>query len=320
MINYRKTASWFIGSLFLSSACSTTLEIDHLRSTTDVQSRQRIEIPNVPFFAQERYQCGPAALAMLLSWSGQPVTPEELKPKVYVPDQKGSFQLEMVVATRSYKRIPYELTLGWQSLIVEIKAGNPVLVLQNLGLSWFPNWHYAVVKGVDIANNEIILHSGSNENHVTNLQTFERTWQRANKWAMVVMMPDNIPASADALSYLKAISAFEKKGKLDIALQAYKASVNQWPTELIAIVGLGNVYYQLNQLEDAKIAYERAIEIDAEYAPAQNNLAQVLLDTGELDDAYDHAQIAVRTGGTHIKNYRETLKLIEERRRASHTN
>ena len=85
-------------------------------------------------------------------------------------------------------------------------------------------------------------------------------------------------------------------------------------------MGLGNVYYQLNQLEDAKIAYERAIEIDAEYAPAQNNLAQVLLDTGELDDAYDHAQIAVRTGGTHIKNYRETLKLIEERRRASHTN
>lgn len=316
MTNYRKTASCFIGGLFLLNACSTTLEIDQFRNTTDAQSRQRIEIPNVPFFAQERYQCGPAALAMLLNWSGQLVTPEELKPKVYVPERKGSFQLEMVVATRSYERIPYELTLGWQSLIDEIEAGNPVLVLQNLGMDWFPNWHYAVVKGIDIPNNEIMLHSGTTKDYVVNLETFERTWQRANKWAMVVMRPDNVPASADALSYLKAISAFENKGQLNIALLAYQAAVNQWPNELIAIMGLGNVYYQMGQLENAKTAYQQAIAIDADYAPAHNNLAQVLLDMGHLDDAHSHAQVAVQTGGIHLKNYRETLKLIERRQQA----
>jgi tetratricopeptide (TPR) repeat protein len=251
---------------------------------------------------------------MLLNWSGQQVTPEELKSKVYVPERKGSFQLEMVVATRSYQRVPYELALGWQSLIAEIEAGNPVLVLQNLGFSWFPNWHYAIVKGIDITANEIVLHSGTTENYVVNLETFERTWQRANKWAMVVMRPENIPASADALSYLKAISVFEKQGQLSIALQAYQAVVNQWPNELIATMGLGNVYYQLDQLENAKSAYLRAIALDAQYAPAHNNLAQVLLDKGELDDAYEHAQIAVQTGGTHLKNYRETLKLIQQQR------
>lgn len=320
MSNDRKTASLFIGSLFLLSACSTTLEIDQLRNTTDTQSRQRIEIPNVPFFAQERYQCGPAALAMLLNWSGQPVTPEELKPKVYVPERKGSFQLEMVVATRSYQRIPYKLTLGWHSLIAEIEAGNPVLVLQNLGMDWFPSWHYAVVKGIDIPNNEIILHSGTTENYVLSLDTFERTWQRANKWGMVVMRPDSIPASADTLSYLKAISVFEKKGEQRVALQAYQASVNQWPNEVVAIMGLGNMYYQLAQLENAKTAYERAIAIDAEYAPAHNNLAQVFLDTNQLDDAYEHAQIAVRVGGIHVNNYHDTLKQIERRQRMDNTN
>ncbi|WP_455200557.1 PA2778 family cysteine peptidase [Kaarinaea lacus] len=302
------------------SACSTTLEIDQLRNTTDIQSRQKTEIPNVPFFAQEQYQCGPAALAMLLNWSGQQVTPEELKPKVYVPERKGSFQLEMVVATRSYQRIPYELTLGWQSLIAEIEAGHPVLVLQNLGIDWFPNWHYAVVKGIDIAANEIVLHSGTTENYVVNLETFERTWQRANKWAMVVMRPDNIPASADALSYLKAVSVVEKQGQLSIALQAYQAVVKRWPNEIIAMMGLGNVYYQLAQLENAKSAYKRAIAIDAEYAPAHNNLAQVLLDTNQLDDAYEHALIAVRIGGVHVNNYRDTLKLIEQRQRLGNTN
>jgi len=318
-----KAASSTIGSLFLFSllsACSSTLEIDQIRESSSASSYPRVEIENVPFFAQQEYQCGPAALAMVINWSGVAVTPEQIKPLVYVPERQGSFQVELIAATRSYNRIPYVLKPDWQSLIAEIEAGNPVLVFQNLGMDWFPNWHYAVVKGVDMVSNEIMLNSGTRENYVVSLETFERTWQRTNKWAMVVMHSDNIPASADALSYLKAISAFEKKGKLDIALQAYKASVNQWPTELIAIMGLGNVYYQLDQLEDAKLAYERAISIMAEYAPAHNNLAQVLLDIGQLDDAYFHAQIAVRTGGTHVKNYRETLKLIEQRRRVSSSN
>ena len=34
----------------------------------------KVEIPNVPFFPQQKYYCGPAALAMVLAWSGLPVT------------------------------------------------------------------------------------------------------------------------------------------------------------------------------------------------------------------------------------------------------
>jgi len=311
MIIYRKTASWLIGSLFLLSACSTTLEVDQLRNAPQAQSRQRIEIPDVPFFAQERYQCGPAALAMLLNWSGQPVTPEELKSRVYVPQRKGSFQLEIVAATRAYQRIPYVLTAGWQSLLAEIESGNPVLVLQNLGLNWFPNWHYAVVKGVDIASNEIILHSGTTENYVTSLRTFERTWQRADKWAMVVLPADRVPASADALSYLKTVSYFENQGELDV-VQAYQTAIVRWPTEVVLLVALGNVYYQRRQVADARSMYEKAVNVDGEYAPARNNLAQVLLESGELEDARIHAQIAVQSGGIHASQYQQTLQQIEQ--------
>lgn len=300
------------------SACSATLEIDQLRNSPDLQSRQRIEIPNVPFFAQERYQCGPAALAMLLNWSGQSVTPDELKPKIYVPERKGSFQLELVTATRSYKRIPYELRSGWQSLIAEIEAGNPVLVLQNLGLSWFPNWHYAVVKGIDLVNNEIILHSGTNENYIVNLQTFERTWQRANKWAMVAVAANRVPASADALSYVKSVSYFEKQGEINTALQAYESAVTRWPNEIVVRMALGNVYYQLGRLTDARAMYESAIAIDADYAPARNNLAQVLLETGFLEDAHFQAQMAVRSGGVHASQFQQTLRQIEQERAKSH--
>lgn len=311
MTSNPKTASWYIGSLFLLSACSTTLEIDQLRNSPDAQTHLRSEIPDVPFFAQERYQCGPAALAMVLNWADQSVTPEELKAKVYIPERKGSFQLEMVAATRTYQRIPYVLTAGWQSLLAEVEAGNPVLVLQNLGLSWFPNWHYAVVKGIDIASNEIILHSGTTENYITSLRTFERTWQRANKWAMVALPADRVPASADALSYVKTVSYFENQGELDVAMQAYRAAIVRWPTEVVLLVALGNVYYQRGLLADARSMYETAVNVDGEYAPARNNLAQVLLESGELEDARVHAQIAVQSGGIHASQYQQTLQQIE---------
>lgn len=294
------------------------LEIDQLRNSSSIQSHHRTDIPDVPFFAQERYQCGPAALAMLLNWSGQTVSPEELKSRVYVPERKGSFQLELVTATRSYQRIPYELKSGWQSLIAEIEAGNPVLVFQNLGLSWFPRWHYAVVKGIDLANNEIILHSGTNENYTVNLQTFERTWQRTDKWAMVVLPANRVPASADALSYVKSVAYFEKQGEINTALQAYESAVVRWPNEIVVRMALGNVYYQLGRLADARVMYESVITIDAEYAPARNNLAQVLLETGYLEDALFHAQMAVRSGGVHASQFQQTLRQIEQAQTKSH--
>ncbi len=312
MFRKNKTAKWCIGSLFFLCACVTTLEIDNLLNSTDTHPIQRIEIPDVPFFAQEQYQCGPAALAMIVSWSGQAVTPEVVKPMVYVPERKGSFQLEMIAATRNFNRVPYQLPSGWRSLITEIEAGNPVLVLQNLGFNWFPVWHYAVVKGIDLGNNEIILNSGTTESYVTSLRTFERTWQRADKWAMVVSRPDVVPASAEDIRYLESVAAFEKLGKLNVALQAYLAAVKQWPGQLIAIMGVGNTYYQLHELENAILAYQRAIAINADYAPAHNNLAQIYLELDQLRDAYTHAQIAVKAGGAHITQYRDTLNQVKQ--------
>src|SRR5690606_15890104 len=59
-----------------------------------------ILLDNVPFFAQDEYQCGPAALATVLVADGVEVTPEELVDQVYVPARQGSLQIEMLAAPR----------------------------------------------------------------------------------------------------------------------------------------------------------------------------------------------------------------------------
>ncbi|MBM4196338.1 MAG: hypothetical protein FJ197_04455 [Gammaproteobacteria bacterium] len=90
------------------------------------------ELTSVPFFPQTVHQCGPAALATVLVASGLDTTPEALVPQVYVPGRKGSFAVELAAATRRAGRIAYTVESP-QAMLQEIAAGNPVLVLQDLG-------------------------------------------------------------------------------------------------------------------------------------------------------------------------------------------
>jgi tetratricopeptide (TPR) repeat protein len=275
-----------------------------------------IELDDVPFFPQEEYQCGPAALATVLDWSGVSVVPEQIVPQIYVPQRRGSFQLELLAAARRHGRIPYVLQPQLESLAAEIASGNPVLVLQNLGLSFAPTWHYAVVVGLDLGNGEIVLRSGRERRHVTALSTFERTWQRADYWAVVVMPPNELPFTAQEIPYLQSVAAVETTGATDVAAQAYVAALRRWPQSLVALIGLGNTRYALGDLASAEEAFRRAVRFHPASAAAYNNLAQTLADQGRYADAETAARRAVTLGadGPLSPSLQKTLDEILKKR------
>ena len=51
-----------------------------------------LELRGTPFFPQEDYQCGPAALATVLRAGGAGGDAESLQPQVYLPARAGSLQ------------------------------------------------------------------------------------------------------------------------------------------------------------------------------------------------------------------------------------
>lgn len=269
----------------------------------------RAELTRTPFFPQQDYQCGPAALATVLQYAGRGATPGSLVPQVYVPARQGSFQAEMLAATRRHGLVAYELAPRLEALLREIAAGTPVLVLQNLALEWAPQWHYAVAIGYDLEARELALRSGVTRRLTMRLDTFERTWARGGQWAMLALPPARLPETAAERPYLAAVAALERVDPA-AARRGYQAALERWPDSAAAQIGVGNASYVLRDLAGAAAAYRRAAQRHPASADAWNNLAQALIELGSRDEALAAARRAVALGGPRLATYRETLEHI----------
>ena len=301
------------GILLLGLAGCATPQLQALVERDSAGLPQRVELDGVPFHAQADFQCGPAALAMVLGAAGKPIEPDALRPQVYLPGRQGSLQVEMLAAARRNGFVAIELKPRVSDLLVEIAAGNPVVVLQNLALDWYPVWHYAVAVGYDLEANSITLRSGSERRNEMPLGAFERTWRRSGHWAMLALPPGRIPASVPAADYLNAVARLERAGSFESAQAAYEQALERWPADLTALIGLGNVAYQVGDLEAAERAFRRATLAHPLSAAAHNNLAQALLELDRQDEALAEARIAVGLGGPIEDVSARTLDTIVSR-------
>lgn len=237
-------------------------------------------IEQVHFYPQDEYQCGPAALAMLLSQRGFSATPDSLKDRVYIPARHGSLQVEMVAAARERGLLVYPLAPNLEAIFSELNAGNPVLVLQNLAFNWYPQWHYALVVGYDLTSQEMILHSGVNKAEREPISLFMRLWDRSERWAVIALPADQLPASAEPLVYLRAASDLEQSGQLASAGRAYTTALQAWPDQPAARLGLGNVAWAENQPLLAAVQFRQLVSDFPQLQAGWNNLAVALATIG----------------------------------------
>lgn len=273
-----------LGLAALLSACAGRAPV--MPAPSELASfPNRVVLESVPFHAQNAYQCGPASLAMVLNHRHISATPDGLKDRVYLPERNGTLQVEMVSAARERDLLVYPLERKLTAILSELNAGNPVLVMQNLAFDWYPQWHYAVVIGYDLAAEEMIVHSGLNAAQREPFGVFMRTWDRADRWARVMLPPGELPATANPLSYLQAASDLEQTGRLDSALRSYQKAATQWPDQPAARLGLGNTSWAMNDRQTALDHFQRLVNDFPDFQPGWNNLAIGLETLGCADQA-----------------------------------
>ncbi len=242
------------------------------------------DLVDTPFFPQEKYQCGPASLAMILAATGVQVTPQMLVPLTYVPERQGSFQPELLAAARTFGRIPYVIDPEFNALTAELAAERPVLVLQNYGLEQLPAYHYAVVIGL-APDEKVILRSGTDKRHLMKTRLFLMSWLRPGAWGMVVLRPGELPENADPKRYIQGLTAFENATDPFEAMQAFRAALGRWPGDSLLLFAAGNNALKRSSLAEAENYFRKALKTDPEHLGAMNNLAHTLALQGCFRDA-----------------------------------
>ena len=300
----------FCAGLLMLQGCATP-QATRLRAQPPALP-PHVELASVPYFEQDEYQCGPASLAMVFGAIGKPIEPAQLRPQVYLPGKNGSLQIEMLAATRRNGFLAYPLAPRLTDLLSEIAAGRPAIVFQNLSLSWYPVWHFAVVIGYDLPRSEIILRSGPEQRQVLSLSTFERTWKRGGYWAMLVLPPNQIPQTATYAQYFESALALEQTGQSINARMSYTAATQRWPDELGAQMGVGNTAYAVRDFVAAENAFRAATLKHPDAAIAFNNLADTLAQQKKYREALVAAQRAVALGGEQQTVFKQTLREIEQ--------
>ncbi len=234
---------------------------------------------NVPLIEQADFHCGPAALAMTLQWAGQDVSQDDIARLAFVPGARGTFQEDMIGAARRRGALALNIK-GFDDLMVEVAAGHPVIVFQNLGESFAPIWHYAVVIGYDLERELVTLHSGQLSLTEMSLAKFERTWAGGEGWAFVALAPDGFPATASERDLLDAAAGLERANQPNAASKVYRTGSERWPSNWLWQFGLGNALYALGDPVGARQAWETAVDLEPAAPEPRQNLATL---KAELD-------------------------------------
>jgi tetratricopeptide (TPR) repeat protein len=257
----------------------------------------------------------------VLNSTGVDVEPQSLVPRVYLPERRGSLQIELMSASRRYRRLPYRIDPDLHDLLAEVRAGHPVLVLQNLGIRLLPVWHYAVVVGYDPANDSVVLRSGTQRRRVMPAVRFMASWERADKWAIVILQPGQMPGNPDPARYLSAAAAMETVDPPAAQIEWIRAAVEQWPENALVQFALGNALYANARHREAAGAFRKALDLDPGLLAARNNLAHLLNEQGcphqallEIDRAL---QSGVEIDAGLEKTLRQTRSEIQEKTRTT---
>ncbi|WP_068860521.1 PA2778 family cysteine peptidase [Perlucidibaca aquatica] len=271
------------------SACMTPQALD-LRE----QPPQAVELSAVPFYAQREYQCGPAALAMVMSYLGRAITPDELAPSLYIPDREGTLADELLAQSRMRGFVPERLTPDLRVIAQAVAEGSPVIVFQNNGLSWYPVWHYAVVIGVDAARGKVILRSGEEPRLVMSWSVFDRTWTRSGRWAIRLLpVTAEWPASAALPVVSRQLLAMSRVAPA-FALTGVRRALQRWPQEVPLWLALAKVTEQEQGLVSAEAVLREGLLALPEAPWLLNNLADVLTRSGQLSEAITLARRALQ--------------------------
>jgi len=170
--------------LFLVLLAFFLLSCAVVSSVNRPESRDNRMIRDVPFYAQETYQCGPASLAGVMNYWKIDVTPDDIAEEIYSRSAKGTLNMDMVIYPQKKGLLAEQYSGNMKDLKKNIDSGYPLIVLVDYGFWVYQANHFMVVIGVD--QDGVIANSGKDKGKFIPEEDFIKTWEKTKFWTLLI--------------------------------------------------------------------------------------------------------------------------------------
>ncbi len=184
VIRFRGVALLLGGAFLLAGGCAASRPAGESPAGVAGASAPMRVLQGVPFLPQEEDSCGPSSLAMLLRFHGKGGETRELAGETRTAGLRGALITDLAAAARR-RGLDAEVTeLDLPELRRRIVAGEPVILLVDLGAWAWSRPHYLIVYGVTPEG--VVAHSGRTEGAVIPYRALDAQWAKMGRLAIVV--------------------------------------------------------------------------------------------------------------------------------------
>lgn len=146
----------------------------------------------VPFFADDTDQCGPSALASVMTFWDRAVAPAELRKEMYLAHLKGTLPVDLLLTAKRRGFAAHFSNGSLETVKAELMKGRPLIAFVNQGYDFMPLGHYMVITGYDDERGGLYVHSGLKADKFVPYEKFLEDWDKTRRATMLV-----VPAEMD---------------------------------------------------------------------------------------------------------------------------
>ncbi len=170
------------------TGCTTATLQSVVAGITSGQDSRAYLIKDVPVLVQGDKLCGPAALAAVMNYHGNPVTQQQVATSVFTERAQGTFTLDMLLYAKDAKGlIATHYSGDLNDIRRRVRDDNPPILFLKGGLRRFPKGHYVVVTGFSDTYKVVIMHDGGQEPVVMSYDNLLASWRKTAYSTLLVV-------------------------------------------------------------------------------------------------------------------------------------
>ena len=266
-------------------------------------------VPQIPMLKWGIESCGAGSLATVLQHYGDATSLQQWDASL--PKTRGGVMtVDMLIAARQ-KGFDAQLVTGTPELIAnELRNGRPVILMLQVVDAPGHNYdffHYIVADGIDSDRGLIRTQWGDRQARWVSLDRLDKPWSGGGHAAILIH-----PRTKDdeVRIALRDAIALEDEGKVAEAAGRYREILAAHPDSSVAWTDLGNAMEKLGDRAGAQEAFRKALAVDPTSRDALNNLAWLLYQQKQLDEAESLARKAVAQHGPDSYLVLDTLARV----------